>query len=169
MERRTGSLGDCFGEVTAVPSEELEQQEPVGLGGLGLRSARASWTSLKSNTLEVMMGADIGMGKAMSWQRSGLEPNTALERGELRLGFSAQGMPAKPSRLSKPAKGALSGGLALDRLKPGNWNILDVSEARRVKGLPVGEKTESTTGDRRAWYSVFSNSESILPPVRMAM
>ena len=61
-EFRKWSLGDCFGDVTAVPSEELEPHDPVGLGGWGFRAAMASCTALKSNTRsEEVTGADMGI------------------------------------------------------------------------------------------------------------
>ena len=51
-----------------------------------------------------------------------LAPNTALERGEFRIGRSVH---ENGSKL--PSKGALSGGLALGRENEGNWNILEGS------------------------------------------
>jgi len=127
---RRWSFGDCFGEVTAVPSDELEPQDPVGLGGWGFRAEMASCTSLKSNTLsEKVTGADMGItDEGPVSTPSMVEPNTALERGEYRIGRSVHGNASKP-----PSKGALSGGLALGRSKGGNWNILEGSDVLRAK------------------------------------
>ena len=121
------SLGDCFGEVTAVPSDELDSHDPVGLGGWGRRAARASWTWLKSKMCsEAVTGADIGMVKVGAGS-STLAANTALESGELRDGFSLHCV--NPSRPPSRLKRALSGGLALCWVKVGNWNM----DALRVK------------------------------------
>ncbi len=75
---------------------------------------------------------------------SPLAPKTALERGELRMHFSAHGP------LSYDVGGEKSGGLALARVKGGKLNILvETSDGRRVR--LVGENTDSIAGERRAW------------------
>ena len=53
-------LCESLGELTEVPSEELEPQEYVGLGGSCL--GRESRMEEKSNTPEEKAGADMGGG-----------------------------------------------------------------------------------------------------------
>lgn len=132
---RWGRRGECLGETAAVPSLELDSHEPVGLGGCCLTCAKELLTSLKSNTLsEKLTGADMGVvvgrfveGSWPSWLRL-LAPNTALERGLARVGFSPQVFSSTPSMAVLNVR--VLGGLELCR--DGNWNIFsDVVRVNR--------------------------------------
>ena len=135
-----GRRGECFGETAAVPSLELDSQEPVGLGGWCWEWGRGKEprTLLKSKTRSKATGADIGVGarcpieaaiccSCASWLRL-FEPNTALERGLQRAGLLSVPQVFNSTPSSGVLRVRVLGGLLLSR---GNWKSF--SETLRVR------------------------------------